>query len=110
VGGDAQTDVGRPILHRDREGESAEVQGALDWVQVRALVADGISERAIARRLGMNRRTVARLARSEVPPRYRLPPTESKLDPFEPVLGRLLVEWPQIKAPRATELLRDEYG
>jgi len=26
------------------------------------------------------------------------------------VLRRLLEEWPQIKAPRATELLRDEYG
>jgi hypothetical protein len=34
----------------------------------------------------------------------------SKLDPFEPVLRRLLEEWPQIKAPRATELLREEYG
>ena len=34
----------------------------------------------------------------------------SKLDPFEAVLRRLLAEWPQIKAPRVTELLRDEYG
>src|SRR5262245_18232672 len=58
----------------------------------------------------MNRRTVARLARSVEPPRYRRAPVGSKLDPFESVLRRLLVEWPQIKAPRATELLRDEYG
>jgi transposase len=82
----------------------------LEWAQVRALVVDGVSEREIARRLGMNRRTVARLARSEVPPRYRRARAGSKLDPFEPVLRRLLVEWPQIRAPRATELLRDEYG
>ena len=47
------------------------MRSALDWAQVRALVADGISEREIARRLGINRRTVARLARSEEPPRYR---------------------------------------
>jgi len=82
----------------------------LEWAQVRALVADGISEREIARRLGINRRTVARLAGSVEPPRYRRAPAASKLDPFEPVLRRLLEEWPQVKAPRATELLRDEYG
>jgi transposase len=86
------------------------VRSALEWAQVRALVADGVSEREIARRLGINRRTVARLARSEEPPRYRRAAVGSKLDPFEPVLRRLLVEWPQIKAPRATELLREEYG
>jgi len=86
------------------------VRSALEWAQVRALVADGVSEREIARRLGINRRTVARLARSEEPPCYRRAPVVSKLDPFEPVLRRLLEEWPQIRAPRATELLRDEYG
>lgn len=86
------------------------MRSALEWAQVRALVSDGVSEREIARRLGMNRRTVARLAAAEAPPRYRRVPAGSKLDPFEPVLRRLLAEWPQIKAPRATELLRDEYG
>jgi transposase len=86
------------------------VRSALEWAQVRTLVADGVSEREIARRLAMNRRTVARLARSEEPPRYRRAPVVSKLDPFEPLLRRLLEEWPQIKAPRATELLREEYG
>ena len=82
----------------------------MEWAQVRALVADGVSQREIARRLGLNRRTVARLAGSEGPPRYRRGPVASRLDPFEPVLRRLLEEWPQIRAPRATELLRDEYG
>ncbi len=82
----------------------------LEWAQVRALVADGVAEREIARRLGINRRTVARLAAAVEPPRYRRAAAGSKLDPFEPRLRRLLEEWPQIKAPRATELLRDEYG
>jgi transposase len=86
------------------------VRSALEWAQVRALIADGVSEREIARRLQINRRTVARLARREEPPRYRRAPAGSKLDRFEPVLRRLLEEWPQIKAPRATELLREEYG
>src|SRR5712692_9720817 len=58
----------------------------------------------------MNRRTVARLARSAEPPRYRRAPTGSQLDSFEPVLQRLLEEWPQIKAPRLAEVLRCDYG
>ena len=32
------------------------------------------------------------------------------LDPLEPVIRGLLDEWPEIKAPRVTELLRDEHG
>ena len=86
------------------------MRSALEWAQVRALVADGVSEREIARRLGMNRRTVARLAGSAEPPRYRRAPTGSQLDSFEPVLRRLLAEWPAIKAPRLTEVLRADYG
>jgi DNA invertase Pin-like site-specific DNA recombinase len=34
------------------------VRSALEWAWVRALVADGVSQREIARGLGMNRRTV----------------------------------------------------
>ena len=60
---------------------------AMEWAQVRALVADGVSEREIARRLGI-RRTVARLAGSEQPPRYRRSASGSQLDPLEPVLRR----------------------
>jgi transposase len=86
------------------------VRSALEWAQVRALVADGLSQREIAERLGMNRRTVARLAVAEEPPRYRRAATGSQLDPLQPVLRRLLAEWPQIKAPRLTEILREEYG
>jgi transposase len=86
------------------------VRSALEWAQVRALAADGVSQREIAARLGMNRRTVARLAGSAEPPRYYRERAGSQLDPLEPVLRRLLAEWPQIKAPRLTEILRDEYG
>jgi transposase len=32
------------------------------------------------------------------------------LDPLEPVIRRLLLEWPEIKAPRVTEILREDYG
>ena len=86
------------------------MRSALEWAQVRALAADGISQREIAGRLGMNRRTVVRLLASDEPPRYRRAPVGSRLDPLEPVLRRLLEEWPQIKAPRLTEILRYDYG
>lgn len=86
------------------------MRSALEWAQVRALAADGVSQREIACRLGINRRTVARLVASEEPPRYRRAPVGSQLDPLEPLLRRLLEEWPQIKAPRLTELLRSDYG
>ena len=86
------------------------MRSALEWAQVRALAVDGVSQREIACRLGMNRRTVARLLGSEEPPRYRRAPVGSQLDRFEPVLRRLLEEWPQIRAPRLTEILRCDYG
>jgi len=86
------------------------VRSALEWAQVRAPMADGLSQREIARRLGINRRTVARLAASDEPPRYRRAAAGSRLDPLEPLLRRLVEAWPQIKAPRATEILRADYG
>jgi transposase len=86
------------------------VRSALEWAQVRALAVEGISQREIAQRLGINRRTVARLLASEEPPRYRRALVGSQLDALEPVVRRLLEEWPRIKAPRLTEILRSEYG
>jgi transposase len=77
---------------------------------VRAMAADGFSQREIALRLGINRRTVSRMLASDEPPRYRHAPRGSMLDPLQPVLRRLLVEWPAIRAPRITEILRSDYG
>ena len=82
----------------------------MEWAQVRALAADGVSKRQIAARLGINRRTVDRLVEADEPPRYERAPRGSMLDPLEPVLARLLEEWPEIKAPRVTEILREDYG
>ena len=92
-------------------GEAAgEVRSAVEWAQVRAMAADGVGQREIAQRLGINRRTVKRLVEAAEPPRYERAPAGSMLDPLQPVIGRLLEEWPAIKAPRVTELLRDDYG
>jgi transposase len=86
------------------------VRSALEWAQVRALAADGVSQREIAARLGINRRTVKRLVEADQPPRYERAAAGSMLDPLEPVIRGLMQEWPDIKAPRVTEMLRDEYG
>ena len=86
------------------------MRSALEWAQVRTLAAEGLSQREIARRLGINRRTVIRLACSDEPPHYRRARLGSQLDLLEPVLRQLVEEWPQIKAPRVTEILRLEHG
>ncbi len=83
------------------------MRSTLEWAQAKAMAADGKSQREIAARLGINRRTVKRLLESEEPPRYRRAPAGSKVDRFEPLIRQVLAEWPQIKAPRLTELLRE---
>ena len=69
----------------------------MDWAQVRALAADGVSQREIAARLGINRRTVRRLLEADEPPCYRRISKGSMLDPLEPVLRRLLTLSPGAK-------------
>ena len=81
-----------------------------EWAEVRALVADGVSQREIAARLGMNRRTVKRLAEAPRAPRYRREAPGSMLDPLMPVLRKLVADFEDIRAPRVTELLREDYG
>jgi hypothetical protein len=71
----------------DEIGEATgEVRSALEWAQVRAMAADGVSKSEIARRLGINRRTVKRLVEASEPPSYSREPAGSMLDPLEPVL------------------------
>ena len=82
------------------------MRSAMEWAQVTALAADVVSQRQIAGRLGINRRTVKRLLEADEPPRYARAPAGSMLDPPEPVIRRLLEECPDIKAPWVTETLR----
>ncbi len=90
--------------------EAEELRSALEWAQVRAMAADGLSQREITRRLGINRRTVAKLMEAAEQPRYARTPRGSMLDPVEGVLRELLEQWPELKAPRVTEILREDYG
>ena len=86
------------------------MRSAVDWAEVRAMRADGVAKREIARRLGISRNTVDRLIEAAEPPKYSRAPAGSMLDPLEPVLRRLLEDWREIKAPRVTEILREDHG
>jgi transposase len=61
------------------------VVSALEWAEIRALASDGVSQRQIAKRLGVHRRTVARALASDAPLRYLRAPAGSQLDPLMPV-------------------------
>jgi len=81
------------------------VLGVHQWAEVRRLVlVEGLSERAVARRLGLARATVARAVASETPPRYVRAPAGSKLDPFKEWVCEQLREDPRIEAQRLREL------
>jgi transposase len=82
----------------------------LQWAEVRALAQEGVSQREIARRSGLNRRTVARMVATEQPPRYARASPGSQLDPLAGAIGRALRKTPDIKAPALTKLLRDGDG
>ncbi len=47
-----------------------------------------------------------RIAEADEPPRYHREQKGSMLDLLEPVIRKALAEYPQIKAPRMTEILR----
>ena len=57
-----------------------------------AVQIEGLSERAAARRFGIDPRTVHKMMKFSVPPGYvrKKPPAKLKLDPFIPVIDRIL--------------------
>ena len=62
-----------------------------DWAEVQRLFhREGLTKRAIARRLGMSRTTVIRLLGSKEAPRYQRAPRGSLVDPFADEIAMLL--------------------
>jgi transcriptional regulator with XRE-family HTH domain len=81
------------------------VLGVQEWAEVRRLVlVEGLSQRRVARRLGLARGTVARAVASETPPRYSRVAAGSKLDPFKDWICEQLREDPKLQAQRLREL------
>jgi transposase len=83
-----------------------------------AVQVEGLSERAAARRFGIDPRTVAKMMRFSVPPGYRRtkPPVKPKLGAFIAIIDGILTEdkgrprKQQHTAKRIFERLRDEHG
>ena len=82
-----------------------------------AVRIEGLSERAAARRFGIDPRTVNKMMKFSVPPGYvrKKPPVKPKLDPFIPVIEQILRDdksrpkKQQHTSKRIFERLRDEH-
>jgi len=95
------------------------MKGVELYARVRhAVQIEGLSRREVARRFGIDPRTVAKMMVFSVPPGYRRskPPARPKLDPFIGVIDRILEEDKSRPAKqrhtskRIFERLRDEHG
>jgi transposase len=83
-----------------------------------AVRVEGLSKRAVARRFGIDPRTVDEMLEFSVPPGYRRskPPARPKLDPFIAIIDGILAEdkgrpkKQQHTSKRIFERLRDEHG
>src|SRR5512145_1910692 len=83
-----------------------------------AVRIEGLSERAAARRFGIDARTVNKMMKFSVPPGYRRskPPVKPKLGPFIAIIDSILADdkrrpkKQQHTSQRIFERLRDEHG
>ena len=83
-----------------------------------AVRIEGLSKRAVARRYGIDPRTVDKMMEFSVPPGYRRskPPVRPKLDPFIAIIDKILADdndrskKQQHTSKRIFERLRDEHG
>jgi transposase len=70
-----------------------------DWAEIRRLhLSEGLSGRAISRRVGVSRTTVDRAVASTRPPHYQRPPVGSAFDAVEVRVRELLKENPGMPA------------
>lgn len=69
------------------------------WAEVRVLFhREGLSQRAIARRLGISRDTVKNALEARVPSKYERAPVATSFDPFRARVRALLVDSPGMPA------------
>jgi hypothetical protein len=81
------------------------VVGVQQWAEIRRLVlAEGRSQREVARLTGLARDTVAKAVASEEPPKYSRAPLGSKLDPFKDWVCEQLRSDPTIQSLRLREM------
>lgn len=84
--------------------DSEGVLAVEDWAEIRRLhLSEGLSARAVSRRLGISRGAVARALTAAGPPKYEREPAGSAVDPFEPAIRVLLAQFPSMPASAIAE-------
>ncbi|MCA2971661.1 MAG: IS21 family transposase [Acidobacteriaceae bacterium] len=64
-----------------------------EWMEIHVLKAQGLSEREIARKLGISRNTVSRYLDAPAAPKYKMrEPRPTKLEPFKAYVERRIAE------------------
>jgi transposase len=77
------------------------------WMDIKVLKAQGYSQRAVARKLGVHRDTVRRVWHESEPRKYRRGPRRSKLDSFKDHLLSRLGSHPGLCATRLYREIRE---
>lgn len=81
------------------------------WAEIRHMfLVDAVSKREIARRLGLDVKTVRRALARSAPPRRKSPPRPRRLDPWRDQIETWLKEEPKITAKRIGRLLASDAG
>jgi transposase len=82
-----------------------------DWAEIRRLyLSEQMPVKAIARRLGLARNTVRAALACDEPPKYERAPAGSRVDGFEPAIGVLLTEFPDMPATVIAERIGWEHS
>jgi transposase len=101
-----------------RVGGKREVKNMEEYIEVRRLAAEGLSQRAIALKTGLHRRTVRKILELKAPPGYRRrqPAARPVLGPYIGVIDAILQrdkgapKKQRHTAQRIFDRLREEYG
>jgi len=80
-----------------------------EWLTIKTLLNKGLSQRAIARTLGISRNTVRRYIKREHPPEFRREaPWLSILEPYADYITERLREYPKLTADRLHRELQQQ--
>ena len=78
------------------------------WQQIHAVYGELASIRAVARRLGIHRKTVREALRADRPPRRTCPGRGSIIDPYRGWILAKLEQYPELTAARLFGMLREQ--